>query len=137
MEHTVYKTQYHIVWTTKYRRKILVKWVESYLKIKFFEVNKYYPDWEYIEIWMDKDHVHLHIVIPPKYSVSDVVERIKTNTSRALKEKFKFLEEVYWKGQWIWSKWYFVSTVWINEDIIRNYVKMQWEEDKGQAELEL
>jgi len=55
--HTVYKTQYYIVWITRYRRKILITGVKSYLKIKLQEIRKYYPDWEYIEIGSTKDKV--------------------------------------------------------------------------------
>jgi REP element-mobilizing transposase RayT len=64
------------------------------------------------------------------------VETIKSNTSRALKEKFIFLLKVYWDDKGIWAKGYFVSTVGINEKIIQAYVRMQEEEDTGQAELE-
>lgn len=137
LAHTVYKTQYHIVWVTRFRRKILVRGVNDYLRIKLKEVRKYYPDWEYIKIGIDIDHVHLHMVIPPKYAVSKVVETIKKNTSRSLRQKFKFLEKVYWDDRGIWSTGYFVSTVGINEEVIRKYVEMQGKEDTGQAELEL
>ena len=136
LAHAVYKTQYHIVWITRYRRKILVKGVKEYLKIKLLEIRKYYPEWEYLEIGIDLDHVHLYMVIPPKYAVSKVVETIKSNTSKALKIKFAFLKKVYWDDQGIWAKGYFVSTVGINEKIIKEYVKMQEKEDTGQAELE-
>ena len=94
--HTVYKTQYHIVWVTRFRRKILVEGVATYLQVKLRAVQKYYPDWHFTEIGIDKDHVHVHMVIPPKYSVSFAVETIKKNTSRALRERFRFLDEVYW-----------------------------------------
>ncbi len=135
--HSVYKTQYHIVWITRYRRKILVTGVREYLRIKFQEILKYYPDWEYIEIAIKEDHVHLFMVIPPKYAVSMVVETIKKNTSRTLKKKFAFLKKVYWDNEGIWGKGYFVSTVGINESIIRKYVEMQEKEESGQAQLEL
>ena len=135
--HTVYKTQYHIVWVTRFRRKILVQGVEQYLKIKLQEVRKYYPDWYYTEIGIDKYHVYLHMVIPPKYSVSFVVETMKKNTSRSLREKFAFLDKVYWDKGGIWSKGYFVATVGINEETIRNYVRWQAKEDAGQAKLEM
>ena len=138
LAHTVYKTQYHIVWVTRFRRKILHRnGVKSYLKIKLNEVRKWYPDREYVEIGVANDHVHLHIIIPPKYSVSYVVETIKKNTSRHLRRKFPFLAKVYWDDHGIWAKGYFVSTVGINEETIRNYVAMQEQEDTGQAELEL
>ena len=135
--HTVYKTQYHIVWITRYRRKILTKGVTAYLETKLREVTKYYADWEYVAIGISGDHVHLHMVIPPKYSVSYVVETLKKNTSRQLSVKFRFLSKVYWDNQGIWSKGFFVSTVGINERVIRDYVDMQAKEDTGQAQLEL
>jgi len=134
--HTVYKTQYHIVWITRYRRKILVTGVNSYLEIKLQEIRKYYPDWEYIEIGIKPDHVHLYMVIPPKYAVSMAAETIKKNTSRALSRKFNFLKKVYWDKKGIWGKGYFVSTVGINEEVIRRYVQQQAEEETGQAQLE-
>ena len=134
--HSVYRTQYHIVWVTRYRRKILNKGVVEYLKTKLQEVRKYYPDWEYIEIGIDVDHVHLHMVIPPKYAVSMVVETLKKNTSRHLSQKFRFLKDVYWDNEGVWSKGFFVSTVGINEAIIRKYVQMQEKEDTGQTKFE-
>ncbi|MCJ7669816.1 MAG: IS200/IS605 family transposase [Dehalococcoidia bacterium] len=134
--HTIYKTQYHIAWITQYRRKILVTGINSYLKIKLQEIRKYYSDWEYIEIGIKKDHVHLYMVIPPKYAVSKVVGIIKKNTSRSLSRKFAFLKKVYGDRKGIWGKGYFVSTVGINEEIIRKYIKLQEKEETGQAKLE-
>ena len=135
--HTVYKTQYHVVLVTKYRRKILGKGVRQYLKVIFQEIRKFRPEVEFIEIGVDRDHVHLHMVIPPKYAVSDVVRMMKSNTARRLKAKFSFLEKVYWGTDSIWSRGFFVSTVGINEQTIRNYVRWQGQEDFGQAQLEL
>ena len=77
------------------------------------------------------------MIIPPKYSISEVVETIKKNTSKCLREKFSLLKRVYWDEKGIWGKGYFVSTVGINEEIIRKYIEMQGKEDTGQAELEL
>ncbi|HBY58135.1 MAG TPA: IS200/IS605 family transposase [Candidatus Atribacteria bacterium] len=134
--HSIYKTQYHIVWITRYRRKILVTGVNRYLEIKLPEIRKYYPDWEYLEIGIKPDHVHLHMVIPPKYAVSMVVETIKKNTSRSLSRKFNFLQKVYWDQKEYLGEGYFVSTVGINEDVIRKYVQSQAEEETGQAQLE-
>jgi len=77
------------------------------------------------------------MIIPPKYTVSKAVETIKKNTSRSLREKFRFLDKVYWNDKGIWGKGYFVSTVGINEQVIRKYVELQGKEDAGQAQLEL
>ena len=65
------------------------------------------------------------------------METIKKNTSRSLQEKFRFLDKVYWNDKGIWGKGYFVSTVGINEQIIRKYMELQGKEDAGQAQLEL
>ena len=135
--HAIYKTQYHIVWVTKYRRKILNPGVQEYVKSKLHEVRKYYPEWYYEEIGMEEDHIHVHMTIPPKYPVSKVVETIKKNTSVALKKQFAFLKEVYWGTDAIWSPGFFVSTVGINETIIKRYVEQQGKEDEGQAQLEI
>ena len=134
--HSVYRTQYHIVWVTRYRRKILNEGVKEYLETKLQEARKYYPDWEYVAIGIAEDHVHIHMVIPPKYAVSKVIETLKKNTSRHLSLKFRFLSQVYWDRGGIWSKGFFASTVGINEAVIKKYVEMQEKEDTGQAELE-
>ena len=135
--HAVYKTDYHIVWITKYRKKILNKGVSTYLKIKLREIRRYRPEVIIEEIGVDKDHVHIKVVIPPKYSVSKIVQEMKSSSSKKLKEKFDFLRGVYWGTSSIWSRGYFVSTVGLDEEVIKNYVKMQGEEDSGQAKLEL
>jgi len=135
--HTVYKTQYHIVWVTRYRRKILVTNIAEYLKLKLQEVRKVHPDWYLEEIGIDVDHIHLHMIIPPKYAVSKVVDALKAVTSLKLKQRFPhFLQKAYWDGGGIWSKGFFVSTVGINEAIIRRYVRYQGEQDTGQAQLD-
>ena len=135
--HTVYKTQYHIVWVTRYRRKILVKGIEVYFKDALKEVREFFPDWFIEEIGTDEDHVHLYMVIPPKYAVSKVVEVMKSISSKRMKEKFPhFLKKVYWDGGGIWSKGFFVSTAGINEDVIRKYVKYQGQEDSSQTKFE-
>ena len=90
-----------------------------------------------MEIGIDKDHVHLLIVIPPKYAVSDIVRDIKSNTARRVKAKFEFLKKVYWGTESVWSKGFFVSTVGVDEQTIQNYVRWQGQEDAGQAELDL
>ena len=76
------------------------------------------------------------MIIPAKYTVSKVVETIKKNTSRSLSRKFTFLKKVYWKRKGILGKGYFVSTVGINEEVIRRYVESQEQEEIGQAKLE-
>lgn len=101
------------------------------------EIRDHYPEIDIIEIQHDLDHVHMLVSIPPKLSVGKVVGIIKANTSRRLKGKFRFLKDVYWGTDGIWSDGYFVSTVGVNEQIIQKYIQHQGQEDSGQAQLVL
>ena len=76
------------------------------------------------------------MTIPPKYALSKVVETIKKNTSRSLSIKFTFLKKIYWDRKGIWGKGYFASTVGINEEVLRRYIKSQEKEETGQEKLE-
>ncbi len=131
----MYLCDYHLVWPTKYRRAIFNEGVLAYLKEVLKGVGKIYPEIVMKQINTDKDHILASI--PPQLSVGKVVGILKANTARALNEKFPFLREVYWGTRSIWSAGYFVSTVGINEEVIRRYVEMQGREDAGQAKLEL
>ena len=135
--HCVYRCEYHLVVTTKYRRKIFNSGVFAYFETKLQEVRKRYPEIEFLEVNHDEDHVHLLLSIPPKMSAGSVVRIIKANTSRGVKKKFPFLKDVYWGTDGIWSDGYFVSTVGIDERIIKRYIQQQGKEDIGQAELDL
>ncbi|MEW6184082.1 MAG: IS200/IS605 family transposase [Bacillota bacterium] len=134
--HCVYYTQYHLVLVAKYRRKIFVAGVMGYLKELLKRIKDYYPDIAISEVKSDEDHVHFLVSIPPKLAVGKVVGIIKANTARELKSKFVFLKKVYWGDDGIWSDGYFVSTVGIDEEIIRKYIERQGQEDSGQAQLE-
>ena len=135
--HCVYYCEYHLVFTTKYRRKIFNDGIFLYMKDRLKQVKDYYPEIDILKINHDVDHIHVLVVIPPKFSVSQVVRIIKSNTSKDLKKKFPFLKDVYWGTDGIWSDGYFVSTVGINETIIARYIENQGKEDSGQAELVL
>ena len=132
----LYHCVYHIVLCTKYRRKIFNDGIHSYMNECLKALNKYYPELEIEEINHDKDHIHLMIWIPPKMSIGQVVRILKSNTARDLKKKFPFLKEVYYGTESIWSGGYFVSTVGINDSVIRKYIQKQGQEDSGQAKLE-
>ena len=83
------------------------------------------------------DHIHTIMIIPPKYSVSEVVGRVKGQSASKLRKRFKWLKKVYWKETLVWSPGYFVSTIGLNEDQIIKYVKWQESQDSGQAKLVL
>ena len=98
------------------------------------EVREFHPDWYIEEIGVDRDHEHVHMIIPPKYAVSERVATLKSMTSRRLQEKFPHvLKKTYWDGGGIWARGFFASTVEINETIIRNYVRYQGRAGDGSS----
>ena len=126
-----------MVWIPRYRYKVLVKGVDEYLLKKMDEIRKDYPEIEYVQRNIQPDHIHLVLSFPPKYSIAKVVQIIKSNTGRAMWEKFDFLRKRYYGRGGIWSAGYFVSTVGLDEKMIEKYVKYQEKEDLGQAKLAL
>ena len=84
-----------------------------------------------------RDHVHLVMTIPPKYSGSDVVGQIKAQSASLIRKKFPWLEKVYWKEVVVWSPGFFLSTVGVDEKTIKQYVAWQGKQDLGQIQLQL
>jgi putative transposase len=134
--HGAYHHQYHIVWIPKYRKKILKGELKEYIEEKIFEIQEYHPEIEIEEYNIQEDHIHLVIVIPPKYSVSQIVGRIKANTSRKIRKRFEWIKKIYWRNVF-WSPGFFSSTVGIDEEMIKRYVEFQEKIDKGQKQLTL
>ena len=95
---------------------------------------------EVISIWMEEDHVHMYISIPPSKPIPYVVNVLKWTTSRELMIKYKeYLKRWYWSEHaTLWARWYFVCTVWeMTADIVKNYVESQWQEENLGVEVEL
>jgi putative transposase len=95
------------------------------------------PGVELETVGFDQDHLHMIMVIPPKYSISDVMGRLKSQSSSHLRKSFKWLSKVYWQENIVWSPGYFVSSVGIDEATIKRYVEHQGKKDSGQLRLEL
>jgi putative transposase len=126
-----------LVWPTKYRRKVLSEGVLAYLRDTAKRITDFHPDLIIKAINGEADHIHILISIPPQRSVGSVVRIIKASTAGDINKKFPHMKNVYWGTQSIWSAGYFVSTVGINEGIIKRYIQNQGQEDMGQAQLEL
>ena len=135
--HSVYRTEYHVVWIPKYRRRILNPGVAAYLSKLFPKLLRPLPGVEIVLQNIQPDHIHAVMVIPPRYAVSDVIGRLKCQSASLLRKQFGWLDRVYWKEHVVWSPGYFVSTVGVDEAKILAYVKWQERQDSGQAQLEL
>lgn len=88
-------------------------------------------------IGFDHDHLHMVIVIPPKYSIASVMGQLKSQSSAELRKAHKWLAKVYWKENIVWSPGYFVSSVGVDEETIKNYVEHQGRQDSDQLLLKL
>ena len=127
--HAIYKTEYHIVWTPRYRRKIFVRGVREYAQKLIAHLDSLDPDIEVLKVNAPLDHIHLVIVIPPRVSVADTVQFLKSQTGKLLKARFPFLQKTFYGREGIWSRGYCVSTIGLNEKEILAYVTHQEKED--------
>jgi len=135
--HGAYRTEYHVVWITKYRRRVLNSGLAAFVRKSLLHILRSMPGVEIIELNIQEEHVHTLIVIPPKYSVSDVVGRLKGQSASFLRKRYSWLGKVYRARNIVWSPGYFVSTIGIDEEVIRRYIKYQQAQDSGQAKLDL
>ena len=133
--HGAYQHQYHVVWTPKYRRRILRGAIKLFVQEQLPQIQQYHPDVEVQQWSVQIDHIHMVLVIPPKYAVSSIVGKMKANLSRQLRLRYPELKRTYW-GAVLWSPGFFSSTVGLNEAVIRRYVEHQERMDKGQIQLE-
>ena len=135
--HSVYSLQYHAVWVSKYRRRILKPGVCIYLQKVLPKLLRSMPGVTNDAIGFDQDHLHMVMVIPPKYSISSVMGKLKSRSASEMRKSFPWLAKVYWKENLVWSPGYFVNSVGIDENTIKQYVELQGQRDSGQLLLEL
>ncbi len=83
-----------------------------------------------------KDHVHVCMSVPPRYSPAEVMKKIKGQTSERVFREFPEIRKKYW-GQHFWARGYFVSTVGIDEETMKRYIKSQQEDDDLKKQLRL
>ena len=133
--HAVYRCEYHFVWVPKYRYQVLVKEVKPRLKDILTELCEWL-DIIIIEGAICSDHVHMYVSVPPKHSPAKVMKLLKGKSAEYLRKEFPELRKRYW-GMHIWARGYFVSTVGIDRDVIRIYVKKQVESQIREQQLQI
>ena len=129
LSHSLYECKYHIVFCPKYRFRILKDEIAETVKQQIYSLCRYKDGVDVMELNIQVDHVHLIVVIPPKYSVSDFVGYLKGKLAIRLFQQYERLGKRYW-GQHFWSRGYCVSTIGLDEEQIRKYVKWQEERDR-------
>ena len=135
LAHTKWLCKYHIVFTPKYRRKVIYNKYREDLR----EILKMLCDWKGVEILeghLMPDHIHMLVSIPPKISVSSFMGYLKGKSSLLMFDRHANLKYKYGNRKF-WAEGYYVSTVVLNEATIRKYIREQENADIAQDKLSL
>jgi len=135
LNHTKWECKYHIVWIPKYRRKKLYGELRKLLGEVFHGLARHRES-KILEGHLMADHIHMLIEIPPKYAVAQVVGYIKGKSAIHIARTYEGRLRNF-SGQHFWARGYFVSTVGLDETVIREYIKHQEDEDRRQDQLDL
>lgn len=129
--HTVFNIQYHLVWVTKYRYKVMRGEVAERAR-ELIRQSCMARDIKILKGHVSKDHVHLLVSSPPVLSPAKIVQYLKGRSSRLLQQEFSHLKKRYW-GQHLWARGYFCSTTGeITTEQIQAYIEGHAEEDPGE-----
>ncbi len=105
--------------------------IKTFVEQKINQISEWYGV-EVMEMNVMVDHIHVLVSIPPKLSVSEYMGILKGKTAIKLFEKKRYLREKPYWGNHFWARGYFVSTVGLDKEKIRRYIKYQEEEEKKQ-----
>lgn len=127
--HVVYKCDYHIVWVPKYRFRILKGAVKELVEHDIRMLCQW-KSCEVAELNVQEDHIHLLVSVPAKVSISTLMGTLKGKIAIKVFKSYPKLKQKPYLGNHFWARGYFVSTVGLDEDTIRRYVKHQEKEEK-------
>ena len=135
--HAVYDTRYHLVWAPKYRKWIMRGDLREFVETIFQEIAAA-NDFEIEVMEIAKEHVHIFLGFPPRYSIAQVVQRIKGKSARKIFQTFPNVKKELWGGEF-WEDGYFVRTVGdkVTKDIIKKYIEYHKHNEKTPQQLEL
>ena len=133
LSHVIYRCDYHIVWTPKYRYRVL----EGLVKQQLVEDLAMLLEWkkcEKKELNVQEDHVHLIVSVPPKISISNLMGILKGKTAIKIFKSYPRLKQKPYWGNHFWAKGYCVDTVGFDEEKIRKYVKYQEDNERKEEQ---
>ncbi len=133
--HAAYDTAYHLVWSPKYRKRILEGALAARVEEMFKEIGEAY-DITIDEMEVSPDHVHLFCSFPPRYSIAQVVTRFKSLSARGVFREFPQVKRKLWGGEF-WEDGYFARTVGdkVTAEVIRKYIRRHKEAEDPQLDL--
>ena len=127
--HSTYDCQYHIVWITKYRKRVLSGFVAERVRELLRVICKEH-EVEIIKGHVSQDHIHLFVSVPPHLSVSKLVQYLKGKSSYKMLQDNKQLSKLF-LGRHLWGRGYFVATSGnITDEVIMEYIENQNENEK-------
>ena len=135
LAHTKWNCKYHIVFAPKYRRQVIYGKIKKDIGMMLRKLCEY-KQVEIIEAEACKDHIHMLVSIPPKYSVSQIMGYLKGKSSLMIFEKYANMKYKY-GNRHFWCRGYYVDTVGRNKKVIEQYIRNQLQEDVSAEQLSL
>ena len=135
LSHTKWKCKYHIVFAPKYRRQIIYGKIKGDIGQMLRKLCEY-KGIEILEAEACKDHIHMLVSIPPKYSVAQIMGYLKGKSSLMIFEKYANLKYKY-GNRHFWCRGYYVSTVGANKKAIQEYIRNQLQEDYSDDQVSI
>ena len=127
LTHTKWNCKYHIVFAPKYRRQVIYGKIKADIGIMLRKLCEY-KQVEILEAEACKDHIHMLVSIPPKYSVAQIVGYLKGKSSLMIFEKYANMKYKY-GNRHFWCRGYYVDSVGRNKKQIAEYIRNQLQED--------
>ena len=123
--HSKFILTYHIIFTCKYRKKLLIKYGEDVKQI-MYDISKKY-DFDIKEMEVDKDHIHMMISSAPKISPLQIVRVLKQQSTIQMWRRYASeLKKQYWKENTFWTDGYFCSTIGeVSSETLKHYIQNQ------------
>ena len=135
LAHTKWECKYHIVFAPKYRRQIIYGKIKADIGQMLRKLCEY-KGVEIIEAEACKDHIHMLVSIPPKFSVAQIMGYLKGKSSLMIFEKYANLKYKY-GSRHFWCRGYYVSTVGANKKAIQEYIRNQLQEDYSDDQMSI
>jgi len=135
LAHTKWNCKYHIVFAPKYRRQVIYGKIKTDIGQILRKLCEY-KGVEIIEAEACPDHIHMLVLIPPKYSISQIMGYLKGKSSLMIFDRHANLKYKYGNRQF-WCKGYYVDTVGRNKKAIQEYIKKQLQEDIANDQVSL
>jgi putative transposase len=134
--HTVYSLHYHFVFSTKYRKPVLVGDVGREVRDLIREVCRTF-EIDILQGHVRPDHVHLLLSVPPHLAPSRVMQAIKGKTSHHLLMDHRKLRASFW-GRHLWARGYFVASSGnVTDEVLSEYIRLQGAEPADDARFQI